>query len=152
MSGTFLLVKSGPHAMRDACHILDRGLWPLWEHTRCRHQIGDGDSVAIYIAGRGTVVATASVQSVLPWTRTLAHAYRLPLEGVPSVALFLVDVCQLVPAINVRERLAELSFIKRGSKKWGAAFMGGARKVSSADFVALTRQQERALVAKGGMS
>lgn len=118
--------------------LLDYGRWPLWEKTRNRKKIAVGDRIAVYLAGCSEVVAVAVVSGIEQWKNVHARKYPLELDGVPQAQLLLSDVRPLAPSIAVRDRLHRLSFITQGSPKWGVAFMGGTRGVSTADFAVLT--------------
>jgi len=144
----YLLIKSDcvsaagarMSARESAMALINKGYWPLWEHTRNRRAIAAGDKIAIYLSGTGgsEVIATATVDMIAQWNTAFARGYPLVLDGTPFAVLLLAKVKILVKAVPVKERLARLSFINQGSPKWGVAFMGGTRAVSAADFAVLT--------------
>jgi hypothetical protein len=128
-------------AQESATALLAAGIWPLWEHTRNRLAMKAGDRVAVYLSGDGgcRVIATADVKTIGQWDRTSAKSYPLALDGIPFSVLHLDDVKLLDNPVEVKARLAKLSFINHGSPKWGVAFMGGTRALGAADFNTLTR-------------
>lgn len=144
----FVVVKRGGFsrdgirlsARQSAFSLLDCGIWPLWSHTRNRKAITAGDRLAVYLSGDGDgqVVATATVRQVGPWTRSVASAYPLDLDGIPFVVLHLQHVEVLQQPVEIKRRLKQLSFINQHTPKWGVAFMGGSRAVSGPDYDALT--------------
>ncbi len=142
----FLLTKrAGPDARgrelsasEAANLLLDVGVWPLWEHTRNRKAIVAGSRLAVYLSGSSQVVATACVAAIESWTPAKRRSYPLMLDGTPETVLILKDVRKLHRPVEVRERLSRLSFVTPGVKKWGVAFMGGTRRLTSDDFLALT--------------
>lgn len=144
----YLLIKSAGHnaagarlsARESALALLDNGLWPLWSHTRNRKAIAPGDSVAVYLSGTGAsqVVATATVNAIVPWSPVFAKSYPLVLDGIPYSVLQLADIKILEHPISVKEKLPKLSFVNPSAKKWGVCFMGGTRALGAADFKTLT--------------
>lgn len=127
-------------ALESATALLKVGMWPLWEHTRNRRAINTGNRVAVYLSGEGgsRVIATATVEKVGPWDRATASSYPLTLDGTPFAVLHLSEVLYLKKPVEVRASLDRLSFVKHGARKWGVAFMGGARAMNASDFMALT--------------
>lgn len=150
----YLLIKRegyDPQGKKLSAHfsasaLLTAGIWPLWSQTRNRLAIRTGDKLAVYLSGPGnqTVIATARVKKIGPWTRSMASEYPLSLDGTPFSVLYLADVLVLDNAIKVSERLGKISFITkdavtgRPKQKWGVAFMGGTRSLNAVDFQVLT--------------
>lgn len=128
-------------AKESAMALINKGYWPLWEHTRNRKAITAGDKIAIYLSGTGgsAVIATAKVDMIAQWNTAFARGYPLVLDGTPFAVLLLTNVKILAKAVPAKERLSRLSFINQASPKWGVAFMGGTRSVSADDFAVLTR-------------
>lgn len=120
--------------------ILKAGFWPLWRNSRNRRAIKQGDQVAVYIAGDSEVVAQATVADVEPWTRLHETTYPLQLDGAPFGVLTLRDIHLLAKPVRVKLIKDGLSFIRPGSRKWGAGFMGGSRSITAEDFRLLTGQ------------
>jgi hypothetical protein len=126
---------------RDAAEsILKAGFWPLWRNSRNRRAIKKGDQVAVYLGGDSEVIARATVADVEPWTRHHDTNYPLQLDGAPFGVLTLQDVHILATPVRVKLIKDGLSFIKPGSRKWGAGFMGGSRAITAGDFELLTGQ------------
>ncbi len=127
-------------ASKSAQALLDARVWPLWPRTPNRSRIAAGDAVAIYLSGKyeGRVIARATVERVGPWTRDLALSYPLMLDGEPCAVIHLTDVRKLERQVEIRDVLRHLSFIKPGLTKWGACFMGGARRLTPSDFKHMT--------------
>lgn len=142
----FLLIKSAGHsasgdrmtAQASALALISTGIWPLWMHTRNRKAITAGDLVAVYLAGPASIIATAKVDAIVPWTKAFARSYPLLLDGTPSSVLLLSGGKVLQKPVAVKERLDRLSFVNPESPKWGVAFMGGTRAVNAEDFRTLT--------------
>ena len=111
-------------ARQSASVLLERGIWPLWEHTKNRKAIAAGDLVAVYLLGDGggKVIASARGEQVTEW----------------SSALKLNNIRLLPEPLAVKERLSRLSFVNASSKKWGDVFMGGCRSIGKTDFGVLT--------------
>lgn len=126
-------------ARESAMKLLDARMWPLWEGSRNRKSVKSGDEIVVYLSGAGNqaVIAQATIEKVGPWDRSVAARYPLTLDGIPSVVMHLANVCVFGSPKSVVDRLASLSFIKPGSKKWGVSFMGGVRAVSMQDFQVL---------------
>lgn len=127
-------------ARESAMRLLSAKMWPLWDGSRNRKAVKSGDEIAVYLSGAGNqkVIAQATIEKVAPWDRNAAASYPLTLDGIPSVVMHLANVRVFDAPKSVVDRLASLSFIKPGSKKWGVSFMGGVRAVSSQDFQVLT--------------
>lgn len=142
--------------LESATRLLSARLWPLWQGTRNRSAIRAGDRIAVYLAGQGgsTVVATARVASLGPWTPEISRNYPLDPDGTAVVVMHLDQVTMLPTPIAVRDRLQALSFINHRTPKWGVAFMGGTRAVSAGDFAVLTASTlslaRAAIQAQGG--
>jgi len=100
-----------------------------------------GDSVAVYLGGQYNqiVIATAIIEKIDIWGKQYQKNYPLTMDGIPESVLILGCINLLQQPVDVTEILDQLSFIPFNSRKWGVAFMGGARKVSDIDFKALTR-------------
>ena len=128
-------------ARQSALALLEKGYWPLWEHTRNRCRIAEGDLVAVYLSGNGKcqVVATARISKIGPWNSAMGRTYPLILDGIPFSVLYLADVVIFENSVPVKERLDQLSFVNQNSPKWGVAFMGGTRALGEADFQVLTQ-------------
>lgn len=120
--------------------LLDAGIWPLWQRTRCKNIVGDGDKVLIYIAGTSEhareVVASATVETVEIWNKQHEAIYPLALDGIPLKVLRLTDI-KMESTVNITDKLDQLSFIPENREKWGVALMGGMRQLSSDDFALL---------------
>ena len=127
-------------ARQSASVLLERGIWPLWEHTKNRKAIAAGDLVAVYLSGDGggKVIASARVEQVTEWSSALGRTYPLMLDGTPFSVLKLNNIGLLPEPVAVKERLSRLSFVNASSKKWGVAFMGGCRLIGKTDFGVLT--------------
>jgi hypothetical protein len=125
-------------AARSAQALLQAQLWPLWRHTPHRAEVAAGDAVAVYLAGAGRVIASARVERIGRWTRALIRRYPLMLDGVPAGVLHLADVQLFEHAVEVRERLARLSFVRRDGRGWGTYFSNGLRFLAPQDFAELT--------------
>lgn len=130
-------------AHQSALALLEAGIWPLWEHTRNRRAMKAGDEVAIYLSGRGNqvVIASAIVTEIGPWEGSIARRYPLLLDGTPFAVLHLSKKHVFQRPIKVAAKLNSLSFVKKDDPKWGVAFMGGTRALSSADFDVLTNPE-----------
>lgn len=150
----FILIKRGGStrtgervtAMEAAKLLLECGLWPLWERTRCRKMLGAGNRVLIYLAGSevgcGKVVASAVVDAVEPWSVRRHHTrYPLILDETPDRVLSLTEVKFFRKPVSVRDKLDQLSFTSSNRAKWGSAFMGGVRSVSQEDYEVLSAAQ-----------
>ena len=112
--------------------------WPLWERTKNRKSVKAGDRLCIYVTGdtpnKHHVVASATIKTVVQWS--LAHDRTFPIEkdAVPSVVLTLTDCHMFNLPVSVPDKLDTLSFIPENRKKWGVAFMGGIRAITSDDY------------------
>lgn len=141
IKGSGCTAKGASLSARDAAlALLKAQLWPLWEHTRNRQAIQQGDSIAVYISGDNNqqVIAQAKVTALSLWTASIARSYPLMLDGTPFSVLHLGDIKVFEAPVRVVERLSRLSFVNPESKKWGVAFMGGVRALSDQDFALLT--------------
>ena len=148
--GHYLLIKKEGYnsagkritARESALALLNTGFWPLWEHTKNRCSVQEGDLVAVYLSGSRNqkVIASAKISCVRPWDKEMSRAYPLMLDGVPFSSLSLDSVNVFVHAIPVQSRLSRLSFY-RPMTSWGVYFMGGVRKLTRHDFVILTDRE-----------
>ncbi|MDO8728512.1 MAG: hypothetical protein Q7K26_01325 [bacterium] len=145
----FALIKSSDHdaksgarvdAMAAAKRLLDAGFWPLWEHTPGRVVVDAGDRVCVYLSGVSSVVATARISSIEPWSRKFADAYPLILGGAPELVLRLGEVMVLACPVAVADYVDSLDCVGKNKRKWGAAFCGGMRSLSVHDYRLLTGQ------------
>lgn len=127
-------------AAQSALLLLNARIWPLWRGTPNRLRVVAGDEVAVYLAGakESRVIAHVAVERVGPWTRDLAKAYPLSLDGEPVSVLHLSAAQILQHRVDVRSLLPRLSFVRPGIKKWGVYFTGGMRAVPAGDFALLT--------------
>lgn len=127
-------------AAQSALMLLNARIWPLWRGTPNRMRVAAGDEVAIYLAGanESRVIARAGVERIGSWTRELARAYPLSLDGEPVSVLHL-GLPEVFPrSVDVRGLLPRLSFVRPGVRKWGVYFTGGMRAVPAGDFALLT--------------
>lgn len=127
-------------AAQSALMLLNARIWPLWRGTPNRMRVAAGDEVAIYLAGanESRVIARASVERIGSWTRELAKAYPLSLDGEPVSVLHLAPPEVFPRSVDVRGLLPRLSFVRPGVRKWGVYFTGGMRAVPAGDFALLT--------------
>ena len=125
-------------ALTAATRLLDGGFWPLWENTPGRIVVDAGDRVCIYLSGSGTVVASARIAKVQPWTRAIAAAYPLVLGGSPELVLSLVDIKFLARPVVAASHVDKLDCVGTNKRKWGAAFCGGMRSLTAHDYHLLT--------------
>lgn len=75
---------------------------------------------------------------VVSWDRKHASRYPLILDGEPLAVLLLGSIDVFHTPKPVKPKLAALSFYSGGAK-WGVAFMGGTRALTSSDYRALTQ-------------
>jgi len=125
-------------ALTAAKKLLDCGSWPLWEKTPSRVVVGVDDRVCVYLSGVGTVVATARIAKIEPWSRTHQSSYPLYLGGSPSQVLRLADVQMLPQPVAVGSLVDHLDCVGQNKRKWGSAFCGGMRTLSPHDYRLLT--------------
>lgn len=125
-------------ASESAGLLLQSRIWPLWKATRNRKAVKAADKVAVYLSGHNNqiVIATATVKEQGPWSRTLARAYPLVLDGEPESVLHLDNIVTFDDPRPVKPKLHRLSFYN-GGPKWGVAFMGGTRALSAQDYAIL---------------
>jgi hypothetical protein len=157
----FVLIKRGGcardgtqlSAKQAALQLLAAGTWALWSLDDRRRRVVADDQVAIYIAGEGEdsqhVIATARVAGTDFWSTDLDRSYPLIPSGVSGKVLRLDHVKLLEPAVDVRHERARLQATTRDPSKWGLAFRGGIRVVSSQDFAVLSGASRRAAAAAG---
>lgn len=126
-------------AMSAAKLLLKHGIWPLWEKSPGRVVVSANDRVCVYLCGMSAVVASARIQTIVPWSREIGETYPLILGGTPSVALCLDEVIVSDAPIFVADHIEQLNCIGRNKKKWGAAFCGGMRSLTKHDFSILTK-------------
>lgn len=129
----------------ESCQsLLDTGIWPLFENTRCRLMVRPGNSVLIYAAGQGKdgrrIIASAYVAGITPWSRKFQQKCPILLEGIPVTALHLDRIEHLNSPVLMTDYLDALSFIPENRKKWGVSMMGGMRSISQADYNILARK------------
>lgn len=143
----FVLIKSPDHDARSGARIgalaaakqlLNCGFWPLWKNTPGRIVVDGGDYVCIYLSGSGSVIASARIAKILPWSRVFAEAYPLALGGVPELVLILVDIEVFVRPVAARNHVDQMDCVGRNKLKWGAAFCGGMRSLTTHDYRLLT--------------
>jgi len=150
MKQHFILVKLPGHdkngmtlsARAAATKLLEAKFWPIFSRTRNKKVMGNDDEVAIYIGGQHNqlVIATATIEKIEPWQKSFKDQYPLTMDGIPESVLVLSNIQMLKQPVDVVEILNTLSFIPRNIKKWGVAFMGGARLVNQSDYNRLTNK------------
>ena len=146
MAQYFVLVKREGYcrkgsmlsARESATLLIDNSIWPLWEKTRCRKMVAEGDKLLIYLAGNEpgsqSVIASAKIAKISDWNRKYSAMYPLMLDGIPERVLHLCEVKHFKHAVHVPEVLSKLSFAPKNRSKWGTAFMGGMRNLNKADY------------------
>lgn len=139
----FLMVSSDSEDIYDrrisafaiTAYRLGKGLWPIYNGTRYRKHLSSGARLLFYIGGSreysGLVVARANIVEVINKTMLVDHEDFLTAPAFQ--VLRLVDVDMLEPKIKLKSLIAQLTFINPGPK-WGAALMGGVRKVTKDDY------------------
>lgn len=148
MKKHFILVKLPGHdtkgialsARAAAIKLLDAKFWPIFSRTRNKKVMAPGDEVAIYLGGQYNqlIIATATIEKIEPWQKSFKDRYPLTMDGIPESVLVLSNISVLKQPVDVTEILDSLTFIPKNIKKWGVAFMGGARLVNQADYNRLT--------------
>lgn len=148
----FILIKhpsetiSGkPLTATQSCQsLLDIGIWPLFQNTKCRLMVRPGNSVLIYAAGQGKdgrrIIASAYIAGISPWSRKLQQKCPIFLEGIPVTALQLDRINYLSSPVLMTDYLNALSFIPKNRKKWGVSMMGGMRSISQVDYNILSEK------------
>jgi hypothetical protein len=147
----FLMVVTdgaGKHSALDlAKRRLDQGLWPIYKGTRNRRAIAVGDILLIYLGGSKnwsqSVVASAKV-------KVIDEAGRRALPSIdsedaqtnpPFKTLRLEDIQFFAEPVDIRHLLGKLSFLPN-SRKWGAALVGGCRRMTRQDFLEIDRARK----------
>jgi len=99
--------------------------WPIYEKTRYRKELSEGDKVVVYHGGRfggKKLVASFTVNSVL------AKA-----AGFLRYSLGLSDLERWKKPIKVKEILGDLEFIRK-KDNWGMYFQGGVIRLPSKSY------------------
>jgi len=140
---TFILVVGDSSDLDDvfvaadtvAKSRIEKGLWPIYRHTRNRSRIAAGDEVFIYLAGRSygsqTFIASAIVEDVLSADNVDCRDSDELLSDYPYRCIKLNRVNEH-NYVSIRPILSKLSFVKH-EDRWGMYFQGGARMISSTD-------------------
>lgn len=160
----FALIKSRDYAagteqavdaFAAAKRLLEVGFWPIWANTPGRVVVDTGDRVCVYLSGVSSVIATARIAKIEPWSREFSAAYPLVLGGVPEHVLSLTDVQYLERHVSVGRTIERLDCVGKNKRKWGTAFVGGMRTLTVHDYQVLTtpepvvQQEVHALSSKG---
>ena len=120
-----------------ACDVIEARLksnsWPLYENTKNRRVISEGDTLFFYVGGQGThggdIIATAQVvDRIDAGRRTLRDEYATS----PVSALISLKEIKFFAPISLKPVLIECGIIKKENKKWGVFLMGGLCRVSKA--------------------
>ena len=120
---------------------LKLGIWELFSRTKFQRHIKTGDRLCFYVAGTkklaGHIIATATVagEARKSEIQPIHEEYIL---NAPHRILALNSIVYLEHSPNLREEFFTLQMSEGVSKnKWGAALMGGAKKICKSDWEAL---------------
>lgn len=113
---------------------LDAKLWGLYANTPHKRDIKPGDTLIIYLAGRGGMrfFATAEAGEVSFKLRN----YRGDGDALtdPPVAVLALRNSRIfkesVPIAKIKDRL---TFIPKGHQKWGCVLQRGVKRISNSD-------------------
>ena len=145
----FLLIAADNFTLADkrvpahiiATHRLNLRKWPIFAGTRNRRVFKSGDDVLIYLAGKGELSGHVVAQTRIAAARPAKPHEEIDPHNVlataPVLVLELCEVRQLDPPVRIKSLLSRLSFVSPGPR-WGAALMGGCRRLSAADYEVLT--------------
>jgi predicted RNA-binding protein len=113
--------------------------WPIYFRTSNGKKINSGDELVFYIAGENYnsqhLVANATVETIDIINETIIDPDReINYKNEVFRYLILKNVEIFNKPINIKSILNDLQFIKN-KKNYGANLVGGARKISYADFI-----------------
>jgi len=128
-------------ARMSAVALLESGLWPVYKQTPRTCPFNTGDRIAVYILDSDTpiVIATAKVRSIDHWTIHTSSVYPLTLCTSPSVVLHLNKITYLDKPVDIKSRLAKLSFIKPGVSDLNGCLARDAIAITRNDFATLSK-------------
>lgn len=145
----YLLVTSDPYMAtsdaRGSAYALvkkrmRRALWDIYKRTSFKDKIQAGDKVCFYVAGtkshKGQIVGQATISDVSNSVKNTPEHEEYCLSP-PVKQLILKDVKEIEP-INFREKFFSLPMGQSVNReKWGAALMGGVKRLSREDWEAI---------------
>jgi predicted RNA-binding protein len=122
-----------------AIERLEKGIWPMFQHTRNRKQIAAGDRCLIYISGSEStaqhVVASATVVANKE-TRSYRDEYYY--DAAPSNLISLTNAEVFKSPISLKDIIQQLTICPKNAVRWGCALQGGARAISLEDYELIT--------------
>lgn len=124
-------------------HRLRQRMWPLYASTRHRDAIIVGDKALFYIGGhkenRQSYVAAASVSASDYAKRRSAEVGKTDLDTHEPFKILKLDAVEFFERpVEIKGLAHSLSFVPK-SRKWGAAIMGGCRRLTASDFATVLR-------------
>jgi hypothetical protein len=131
------------HSNEVAIGRLTRGSWALYANTRNRAAIKKGDRVLGYATG-GLFVGTARVADVQRSESKLRGWKDGPLLVFsPASAILVLDEVDIFPSpVEIKPMKDQLEFAPK-HKKWGVVLLGGALRISEADWNQITTHPNR---------
>ena len=128
------------------CHRFDNSYWPIYQNTKYRKLLREGDRIVFYVSGNkrfgGCVVAWSKIGKIVEGKKDFRAFFVA--EGSVSagnpIAYFLElsDSKRLSSPVRLKDILGRLSFKPSNEKKWGAVLQGGCRKIAAEDYSFLT--------------
>lgn len=109
---------------------LNEKLWPVYERTKNKYALSQGDVLYFYAGGQGPlggrVMARAKLHSIIAPMRRIPQ--RLYATGVVDSMLRLGEI-ELIDPTLLKPILIQQGVIKEENKKWGAFLMGGFSRI-----------------------
>lgn len=117
---------------------LSQGLWPVYERTKNKFALVQGDALYFYAGGQGPfggqVIARATLlDKIAPMRRIPSSLYA---TGVIDCLLRLGEI-ELIGPTLLKPLLIQEGVIREENKKWGAFLMGGFSKIPASVAIAL---------------
>lgn len=123
---------------------LKAGLWSLYMNTPHKTEITLGDTLIVYLAGRGGMRFLASAEAgEVDFNAKDYHADGDVLTNRPAAVLSLRSSRMFpvpLPMARVKDRL---EFVPKGTPKWGCVLQRGVKRISLADSYLILREAEK---------
>ncbi len=113
---------------------LAAGRWPLFKNTPHQKEVQSGDRLLIYLAGdkEGRFVAVSNVLGV-EGGRNYSADGSDALTNAAFQQLLVGAVEWLLRAVPIVEVKNQLSFVPKGTRKWGCVLQRGMKRISNDD-------------------
>lgn len=116
--------------------------WPLYERTRNRKAMTQGDILLFYVAGNklnsGHIIGQAKIENI---SQNLRNAVFIDgediLNGSASSIIEMSEFKSFRKLVHLKSILKNLDCCPKSMSKWGVILYGGARKITERDYTTI---------------